>query len=63
MYFCNSNAYEMIYGEEADDELHNAFYFPEAETYTLLSTDDASIRLLTDLSRYLEGHQDLVWRD
>ena len=63
MYFCNSNAYEMIYGEEADDELHEDFYFPKAETYTLLSTDDASIRLLSDLSRYLDGHRELVWKD
>jgi len=57
------NAYEMIYGEGAEDELHEDFYFPKVETYTLLSTDDASIRLLTDLSRYLDGHRDLVWKD
>jgi len=53
----------MIYGQEADEELHEVFYFPKAETYTLLSTDDASIRLLTDLSRYLDGHRDLAWKD
>lgn len=63
MYFCNSIAYWMIYGEDASDELQHDFYFPEAETYALLSTDDANIRMLTDLSRYLEGHRDLVWRD
>jgi len=63
MYLCNSNAYWMIYGEEADDELHHEFYFPDAETYALLSADDANIRLLIDLTRYLESHRDLVWND
>jgi hypothetical protein len=63
MYLCNSNAYWMIYGEEADDELHHDFYFPDAETYALLSADDANIRLLIDLTRYLESHRDLVWND
>jgi hypothetical protein len=28
----------MIYGEEADDELHQNFHFPDAETYKLLSS-------------------------
>jgi len=63
MYFCNSNVYWMIYGEDADYELHHDFYFPGAETYQLLSADDANIRLLIDLSKYLEGHRDLVWKD
>jgi len=63
MYYFNSNAWWMIYGEEADDELRDAFYFPDAETYKLLSADDANIRLLIDLSRYLEGHRDMVWND
>lgn len=63
MYFCNSNAYRLIHGKEAGEELHHDFYFPTDETYSLLSTRDSNIQLLVDLSRYLEGHRDRVWND
>ena len=62
MYYCNLNAYSMIYGEDASEDLRQDFYFPGEETYELLSSNDTNIRLLVNLSEYLEGHRDLVWK-
>lgn len=63
MFFCNSSAYWMIYGKDGGEELHDTFFFPTEETYALLSSKDSNVKLLVDLSRYLEGHRDRVWED
>ncbi len=63
IFFINSNAYWMIHGEEASEDVYTSFYLPEEETYELLGSTDNNIQMLVSLSKDLLYYRELVYAD
>ncbi|MGV3705465.1 MAG: hypothetical protein ACO1NU_08815 [Arcticibacter sp.] len=52
------SAYHLLYNREIPDDFEHDFFFPSEGTYALLASDDANVKALLSLAKFLEQKRD-----